>query len=223
MELQRLREVEEEQKQMQLQQQQQNHERFHSESIFDSLNGGGHYHQSKKAIAIGQFDLTSAANTKRGSKLLLHTNGDVHPSNDCRKKVIEKYNKHWVMVLNSNDAVEGCDLSMLVRKSVNIAIKVDDDANMKGGIDVEMRRLVNSVIASTSISTSANGGKGNSNGTGDGDIHYDNPANGDDHFYYGDNVLFEELSLQNVNAYSGQISLSESNVGAMDEAVRILL
>ncbi len=136
---------------------------------------------SEKTIAIGQFDLTSTANTERGSKLLLNTNGDIYPSNDCGKKVIEKYNKHWAMVLNPKEAVAGCDLSSLARKSVTVALDGDDDAYAKGGVDYEMQRLVHSAAAASS----SQGGD-------------------DDHCYYGDNVLFEELTLKNINVYSGQ-------------------
>ena len=137
---------------------------------------------SDKSIAIGQFDLTSTANTERGSKLLLNTKGDIFPSNDCGKKVIEKYNKHWAMVLNPKEAVAGCDLSSLARKSVTIALDGDNDANAKGGNDEEMQRLVHSAAASSCQDGS------------------------DDHYHYGDNVLFEELSLKNINAYSGQFA-----------------
>ena len=144
---------------------------------------------SNKYIAIGQFDLTSTANTERGSKLLLNSNGDAYPSNDSGKKVIEKYNKHWAMVLNPNDAVAGCDLSSLARKSVTMTLDGDDDANVLGGVDDEMQRLVNSV---TSHKLS--------------NIRHDGNKIGDDNLYYGDNVLFEELELKNVTAYSGQMA-----------------
>jgi len=172
--------------------------------------------QSNKSIAVGQFDLTSTANTERGSKLLLNTNDDLHPSSDCGKKVIEKYNKHWAMVLNPNDAVAGCDLSALARKSVQVVLDGDDDANTKGGIDREMQRLVNSASAAAATSAASvnpnnedvgGGGDSEKNGTGAsagvGVAH-------DDHYYYGDNVLFEELALKNINAYSGNFSPSGS-------------
>ncbi len=154
-----------------------------------------HRHVSNKNFAIGQFDLTSTANTERGARLLLHSNADVYPSNNCGKKVIEKYNKHWAMVLNPNEAVAGCDLKQLARKSVTIVLDGDEDANAKGGVDEEMKRLVNSAS-----SFAASSGTNHDNGE----------SISDDHFYYGDNVLIEELKLKNINAYSGQYSQSRN-------------
>lgn len=162
-----------------------------------------HRHVSNKNIAIGQFDLTSTANTERGARLLLHSNADVYPSNNCGKKVIEKYNKHWAMVLNPNEAVAGCDLKQLARKSVTIVLDGDEDANAKGGVDEEMKRLVNSAssIAAASATNHDNG-----------------ESISDDHFYYGDNVLIEELKLKNINAYSGQYSQLGKQENLLDEA-----
>eukprot|EP01083_Nonionella_stella_P157147 509823_1 len=85
--------------------------------------------QSTKHIAVGQFDLTTTANTERGSKLLLHST-DLHPSDDRGRKVIEKYNRHWTMVLNPVDATAGCDLNDLARRSVHHALENDDDAKV---------------------------------------------------------------------------------------------
>jgi hypothetical protein len=200
MELQRLRE---QQRQLQLQKQQEqgqqgNHKQQQQQQY--SMSQMMPNRRSNKLIAIGQFDLTSTANTERGSKLLLHTHGDVHPSNDCGKKVIEKYNKHWAMVLNPNDAVAGCDLSAMARKSVRVVLDGDNDANAKGGIDEEMKRLV-------SIASSASNSALIKNPDG-GDNESDTEI-GDDNYYYGDNVLFEELALKNINAYSNQLSPSD--------------
>ena len=158
-------------------------------------------HILNRQIAIGQFDLTATANTERGSKLLLQSNADIYPSNDCGKKIIEKYNKHWSMVLNPNEAEAGCDLKKLARNSVMIALEGDNDAKASGGNNEEMERLVSSAIGHAV--------------TGNNDTFSDN------HFYYGNNVLFEELQLKNIDAYSGQTlqsgDRSNSNVNASME------
>jgi transcription initiation factor TFIIH subunit 1 len=97
--------------------------------------------QSSVNIAVGQFDLTSTANTERGSKLLLKSS-DLEPSDDRSRKVIEKYNKHWAIVLNPDLARAGCNVSDLVHQSVNHVLEGDDDAKALGGIGREMHQLV---------------------------------------------------------------------------------
>jgi len=140
---------------------------------------------SWKNLAVGQFDLTSTANTERGSKLLLNSN-DFHPFDDRGRKVIEKYNRHWAMVLNPEDATAGCDLTTLARGSAKHSLEDDDDAKVSGGVGEEMRRLVGYANADEDNVDHVKG-MGRSN-------------NSDD----SEPVLFEELKLKNVDAYAGK-------------------
>ena len=95
-------------------------------------------------LAVGQFDLASTFETERG-KLLEgpRDNHPVDPEDDGKgAKVIQKYNRHWAMVLNPEDAVAGSNLMEVARKSVDDTIPDDDDAKAGGGLDDEMQRLV---------------------------------------------------------------------------------
>ena len=111
-----------------------------------------------KNLAVGQFDLTSTANTDRGEKLLLRGN-DWEPSEmkgvgsrnsrggsqvvGKKQKVIDKYNRHWAMVLNSSVVTAKCDLKQeMAQRSVTKALPGDDDANAGGGRHGEMEELV---------------------------------------------------------------------------------
>jgi transcription initiation factor TFIIH subunit 1 len=95
-------------------------------------------------LAVGQFDLASTFETERG-KLLEgpKDNHPIDPEDDGKgAKVIQKYNRHWAMVLNPEEAVAGSNLMEVARKSVEDTIPDDDDAKAGGGIDQEMQRLV---------------------------------------------------------------------------------
>ena len=140
---------------------------------------------SLKDLAVGQFDLTATANTERGAKLLLNSN-DLHPFDDRGKKVIEKYNKHWAMVLNPEDASAGCDLTELARRSAQHSLKDDDDAKVNGGFGQEFRRLVGFANADDQNVDHVKGMGRNSK---------------DDD---SEPCLFEELNLKNVDAYAGK-------------------
>jgi len=96
------------------------------------------------ALAIGQFDLAATANTERGSKLLLYSNDSNRPSNEDTKgsKVIEKYNRHWAIVMNPAIATARSNLMDLARESVGYILDGDDDAKVAGGVGKEMERLV---------------------------------------------------------------------------------
>eukprot|EP00804_Cyclotella_cryptica_P005092 CCRYP_011553-RA/>CCRYP_011553-RA protein AED:0.05 eAED:0.05 QI:0/0/0/1/1/1/4/0/729 len=89
-------------------------------------------------LAIGQFDLASTAETERGDRYLHGM--DLHPSyttdgQDSRgARVIEKYNRHWAIVLHPNES-----MGTSHTKDVNT---VDYDAKAIGGIDREMNDLV---------------------------------------------------------------------------------
>lgn len=94
-------------------------------------------------LAVGQFDLASTFETERGQ--LLEGPKDNHPANsDDSKgtKVIQKYNRHWAMVMHPEDAVAGSDLIQVARRSVEDVLPGDNDANAQGGVDDEMFRLV---------------------------------------------------------------------------------
>ncbi|GFH45443.1 hypothetical protein CTEN210_01917 [Chaetoceros tenuissimus] len=142
---------------------------------------------SKNNVAIGQFDLLATINTERGSKLLLNSN-DLHPFDDRGKKVIEKYNRHWAMVLNPDDACAGCDLSTLARNSSKYTLEDDDDAKVNGGSSREMTRLVG--FASTD-SNFVDHVKGIGRQTKVGANVTDDE----------ERVRFEELKLNNLDAY----------------------
>jgi transcription initiation factor TFIIH subunit 1 len=139
-------------------------------------DGNNNSNNSKKwgtHLAIGQFDLAQTLETERGSKLLTGPR-DNHPPNnqdiDGGKgaRVIQKYNRHWAMVLHPEEAVAGCNLLHVARKSVQDAAaagttRIDhhgggrldggssrsntsrvilQDAAAGGGVHEEMTRLV---------------------------------------------------------------------------------
>jgi transcription initiation factor TFIIH subunit 1 len=101
-------------------------------------------------LAVGQFDLASTLATERGE--LLGGPKDNHPPNpnDDGKgaRVIQKYNRHWAMVLHPEDAVAGANLMEVARKSVMDVLPDDTDPQALGGIDEEMRRLTSFADAS---------------------------------------------------------------------------
>ncbi|ACI65551.1 predicted protein [Phaeodactylum tricornutum CCAP 1055/1] len=137
-----------------------------------------------RQLAVGQFDLASTFETERG-KVLEQANRDNHPPNiadDGRgTRVIQKYNRHWAMVLHPEDAIAGSDLMQVARKSVRDVLPGDDDAAAGGGFDQETRRLVKYAEASTEAANHAS-------------------CLGEDEGAY------EPLTLSNVEAYySGQL------------------
>jgi transcription initiation factor TFIIH subunit 1 len=117
-----------------------------------SKAGGKQKHKWGTNLAIGQFDLASTFETERGN--LLEGPRDNHPhntgmggeesnnANTIGAKVIQKYNRHWAMVLNPEEAVAGSNLVEVARNSVQDAIPNDSDAMAGGGLDDEMQRLV---------------------------------------------------------------------------------
>lgn len=100
-------------------------------------------------LAVGQFDLASTFQTERGQ--LLEGPRDQHPPNvsDDGKgaKVIQKYNRHWAMVLHPEQAVAGSNLMDVARKSVLDVLEDDDDAKASGGLNKEMKKLVGFAMA----------------------------------------------------------------------------
>jgi transcription initiation factor TFIIH subunit 1 len=113
------------------------------------VDGGDSEARRKKfgtQLAIGQFDLASTFETERGN--LLEGPRDNHPhdtgdeNNTIGAKVIQKYNRHWAMVLNPEEAVAGSNLMEVAQNSVHDTIPNDSDAMAGGGLDDEMQRLV---------------------------------------------------------------------------------
>jgi transcription initiation factor TFIIH subunit 1 len=146
---------------------------------FSVGNGNALTGRAGKKLAIGQFDLASTLETERGR--LLEGPKDNHPSNltDDGKgsRVIQKYNRHWAAVLYPDEAVAGSNLMDVARRSVRDVLPGSEDAATLGGIDSEMRRLVDFADASVEDANHASG-QGLHKG-----------------------VEYEPLVLQNVDAY----------------------
>ena len=150
-------------------------------------------------LAVGQFDLAATLNTERGH--LLEGPRDAHPPNaaDDGKgaRVVNKYNRHWAMVLHPDEAVAGSNLTDVARRSVQQAIEDDDDeAKPNGGVDKEMRQLV----------------------------RYANASEEDANHVLGmaiDDEDYEELTLSNIEAYySGSKNTSGSNSETQEEVLK---
>jgi len=147
--------------------------------------------QPKNAVgtrmAIGQFDLAATAETERGSRLLEGL--DFHPPpeyDSMGARVIDKYNRHWAIVLHPNETKAGVDLATVARMSATEGDDevIEEDAKVNGGVDREFRRLVGFANAS--------------------EINADHSRGiGEDE---GDDEVYKELTLQNVDAYSGKFS-----------------
>jgi transcription initiation factor TFIIH subunit 1 len=141
-------------------------------------------------LAVGQFDLAATFATERGD--LLEGPKDNHPpdaDDDTNgRKVIQKYNRHWAMVLNPEDAVAGSNLLEVARSSVDDTIPDDDDAKAGGGLDAEMQRLVGFANASSDTANHALG--------------------------IGESDEYETLKLKNIAAYSGGGPMSGSTNGS---------
>lgn len=145
-------------------------------------------------LAIGQFDLAATAETERGGRILNAT--DLFPSSSgggsngdkTASRVVDKYNRHWAMVLNPDDATAGCDLIEVARlNSGNTAADNHVEAKVNGGADTEMRRLVG--FANATEETADH-------------MHCKGENEFDDEEAAG---LYEELHLRNVGAYSGNV------------------
>lgn len=129
-------------------------------------------------LAIGQFDLASTFETERGK--LLEGPKDNHPpnQNDDGKgaRVIQKYNRHWAVVLHPDEAIAGSDLTEVARCSQRQVQRGNKDAFTYGGVDDDMRRLVDYAVAATEDANHAVGLSVESEG-------------------------YEELTLRNIQAY----------------------
>ena len=142
-----------------------------------SANGSGDAPRAwGRRLACGQFDLASTFETERGHVL---EPKDYFPANQADDgkgaRVIQKYNRHWAMVLHPDDAIAGSDLQKVARKSVYEVLPGDEDANAGGGLDKEMRKLVAFASAKEGDADHAAGA--------------------------GDHSEYEQLTLSNVDAY----------------------
>ena len=101
-----------------------------------------------RTLAIGQFDLASTVNTERSHL----GEGDLHPdtgkSGRSGSLIVQKYNRHWAMVLNPEEHSSAVQvnsnylLHTAARRSTAHVIPGDDSAMPHGGCDAEMQRLV---------------------------------------------------------------------------------
>lgn len=151
-------------------------------------------------LAVGQFDLASTAGAERGDRFL---GKDLHPppeKDSAGAHVIDKYNRHWAIVLHPTESTAGMDLGSVAAKSARddaTTKKDDEDAKANGGCDREMRQLIGFANAD------------------DNDADYARGV-GDDE----DNDLME-LHLHNVDAYTGKFGAASddhtSNGGKEDD------
>mmetsp|Transcript_24503 Transcript_24503/g.50548 ORF Transcript_24503/g.50548 Transcript_24503/m.50548 type:complete len:1009 (-) Transcript_24503:944-3970(-) len=160
----------------------------------DNNNSNSNQHKRRKwgsHLAIGQFDLASTFETERGN--LLEGPKDNHPHYNIGEdtigaKVIQKYNRHWAMVLNPEEAVAGSNLMEVARHSVRDAIPNDQDAMAGGGWDDEMQRLVGFAMASAENANHALG--------------------------IGESDEYETLTLKNVDVYYNKGSNNAASAGS---------
>lgn len=146
-------------------------------------------------LAVGQFDLASTFATERGN--LLEGPKDNHPPSSefdgKGQKVIQKYNRHWAMVMHPKDAVAGSDLMQVARQSVSEVIPGDEDAKFRGGMDADMTKLVGFAMSSPEDANHA---------LGIGML-----SNSDE---------YEPLTLKNIEAYYSQHKGAEASSTAID-------
>ena len=94
-------------------------------------------------LGVGQFDLASTFATERGEKVFGQDLDPANPTDDGKgARVIDKYNRHWAMVLHPDEAVAGANLTEVARKSVQLVAPNDRSAEPLGGVDEEHERLV---------------------------------------------------------------------------------
>lgn len=157
-----------------------------------------HHNNFGRNLAVGQFDLASTFETERGK--ILEGPKDNHPPNQADdgekgSRVIQKYNRHWAMVLHPDEAVAGANLTEVARQSVKDVIPDDPDAMAGGGVDDEMRKLVDFANATEEEADHAAG--------------------------VGRHDEYEPLSLNNVEAYyTGQVNEQKNASETDDEAAK---
>ena len=148
-----------------------------------------HHHHHRKfgtKLAVGKFDLAATDGVERGDRFL---GKDLHPppeKNSAGARVIDKYNRHWAIVLHPTESKAGVDLGKVAAASAREGAQNDDDddAKVNGGSDREMRQLIGFANANENDADYARG-------VGD---------NNDD---------LLELHLRNVDAYSGKFGSAE--------------
>jgi len=148
-------------------------------------------------LAVGQFDLTSTFETERGK--LLEGPKDNHPLNqeDDGKgsRVIQKYNRHWAIILHPDLAVAGANLTDVSRRSVQDVLPDDPDPLAGGGVDADMRKLVDFADATEEEADHASG--------------------------IGHHTEYEPLTLHNVEAYyASQVANKQKSSETDDEAAK---
>jgi len=165
-----------------------------------NIGGGTSSSSNKKLdtinIAVGQFDLASTAETERGGRFL--SGMDLHPppeQGSQGSRIIDKYNRHWAIVLHPQESTAGVDLSVVTAaKSVvegggsnssGGTGTVEEDAKVNGGIDREMRRLIGFADADEGNADFAR-------------------CTGDDAVDDGTGNGYSELHLSNIDAYRGK-------------------
>ncbi|KAL7445708.1 hypothetical protein ACHAXH_009107 [Discostella pseudostelligera] len=150
-------------------------------------------------LAVGKFDLTSTTEVERGDRFL---GKDLHPlpeKDSAGSRIIDKYNRHWAIVLHPMESKAGVDLAMVAAQSVKEGATAaatatsssrsgrdDEDAKVNGGCDNEMRRLVGFANADYNHADFARG-------MGDDD----------------EDML--ELNLHNVGAYTGNYASASTD------------
>eukprot|EP00816_Leptocylindrus_hargravesii_P008217 CAMPEP_0196807134 /NCGR_PEP_ID=MMETSP1362-20130617/7081_1 /TAXON_ID=163516 /ORGANISM="Leptocylindrus danicus, Strain CCMP1856" /LENGTH=631 /DNA_ID=CAMNT_0042180913 /DNA_START=37 /DNA_END=1928 /DNA_ORIENTATION=+ len=146
-------------------------------------------------LAVGQFDLSSTVQTERTKLGAL----DFHPQtsdNSQGARVIKKYNRHWALVMNPEKAAAGNDFLTIAKNGVTEEAKRESIAQVAGGFDEEFNRLTD--FAECDEMTA-------------------------DHVRGRGDEEFEELSLHNVDVYSGSSRNAKANLTLDDKRKAIIL
>ncbi len=157
-------------------------------------------------LAVGKFDLAATAEVERGDRFL---GGDLHPPperDSAGSRIVDKYNRHWAIVLHPAESMAGVDLKEVAARSAREGAMaaasgkgIDEDARVNGGCDGEMRRLV-----------------GFANALG-GDADFARGLGDDD----DDDLM--ELRLRDVDAYAGKFGPSGSNNNGKEDDLKLHL
>ena len=161
-----------------------------------------HHRGMGTRLAAGKFDLAATAEVERGDRFL---GNDLHPPperNSAGSRIVDKYNRHWAIVLHPAESMAGVDLRGVAARSAREGATSaaggdvdDEDARVNGGCDCEMRRLV---------------GFANAHG---GDADFARGVGDDD-----DDDGHMELRLRDVGAYAGKFGPSDGAGGKDGDA-----
>lgn len=160
----------------------------------------------KSRPAVGQFDLTSTYFTER-SHVGLPDNNKYPVSSDgtgtlgvesqaltANERIIQKYNRHWAMVLNPEEATAKSNLlTDVAQLSTEHVLPNDEIPKALGGNHTEMVRLVQFANCEESGADHARGRDAQGEG-------------------------FVELKLKNVEAYSGKVINESKNTSGKDQS-----